>query len=234
MRILFLYGWNSKPSGVKPTYLAEQGHEVINPALHDEDFAEAVRVAEVGGDHRLADPEPLAAMLRACLAARPRVVGCDFGVPKKAGDQAKKIILVEAVRLGQRHYAVEPTGRNARLVRDIASRGPWKERRRGWTLPDLADSLSSDPTVKVVAFDFRKRCGSSGCRSTRSGGLRRPRECRSGATTASYSLTAGTRRPSSRPCCPAGSNPSSCRPPRVTPWACRPMPSAWPMSCSPA
>ena len=133
--------------GVKPTFLAQHGHEVINPKLPDEDFNEAVRIAqdefdkhqpqvvvgsstgrrrrdehrqrrarlvllcpawkkwgtvktvkpgtvilhsraddvvpfadseelakqraestliEVGTDHRLADPEPLAAMLKAC------------------------------------------------------------------------------------------------------------------------------------------------------------------------
>lgn len=146
MRILFLHGWQSVPGGVKPTYLKDHGHEVINPALPDDDFAEAVRIAqaefdrhqpdgvvgssrggavamniktgdarlvllcpawkkwgtiktakpstvilhsraddvvpfadseelarnggatliEVGSDHRLADPEPLAAMLKAC------------------------------------------------------------------------------------------------------------------------------------------------------------------------
>src|SRR5260370_402521 len=46
MRILFLHGWTSKPGGVKPTYIAEHGHEVINPALPDEDFDEAVRIAQ--------------------------------------------------------------------------------------------------------------------------------------------------------------------------------------------
>ncbi|MFM7150400.1 MAG: alpha/beta fold hydrolase [Gemmataceae bacterium] len=146
MKILFLHGWHSVPGGVKPTYLKDHGHEVINPALDDDDFEAAVRVAqeefdrhhpdvvvgssrggavamnirsddarlvllcpawknwgsaqqvpsgtvilhssedevipyadsqelarksgailiEVGTDHRLADPEPLAAMLRAC------------------------------------------------------------------------------------------------------------------------------------------------------------------------
>jgi alpha-beta hydrolase superfamily lysophospholipase len=146
MKVLFLHGWQSIPGGVKPTYLAQHGHEVVNPKLPDEDFAEAVRIAqaefdkhhsdvvvgssrggavamnlnsgeaklvllcpawkrhgtartvkpgtvilhsraddvvpfadsdelarhsgatlvEVGTDHRLADPEPLAAMLRAC------------------------------------------------------------------------------------------------------------------------------------------------------------------------
>jgi alpha-beta hydrolase superfamily lysophospholipase len=157
MRILFVHGWRSVPGGVKPTFLARHGHEVVNPALPDEDFDGAVRTAQaefdrhrpdvvvgssrggavamnidsgdarlvplcpawkkwgtagtvktgtvilhsraddvvpfadseelvrnsglpasvlvvVGADHRLADPEPLAAMLRACEApntARP-------------------------------------------------------------------------------------------------------------------------------------------------------------------
>ncbi len=146
MKILFLHGWNSAVGGVKPTYLKDHGHEVINPALGHDDFAESVWIAqaefdqhqpqvvvgssrggavamnlrsgdarlvlmcpawkeygtaktakpgtvilhsraddvvpfvnseelaknsgatliEVGGDHRLADPEPLAAMLKAC------------------------------------------------------------------------------------------------------------------------------------------------------------------------
>ena len=149
MKILFLHGWQSVPGGVKPTYLKNHGHDVINPKLPDEDFAEAVRVAqaefdrhrpqvvvgssrggavamnlnsgeaklvllcpawkrhgtaktvkpgtmilhsraddvvpfadseelarssgatliEVGTDHRLADPEPLEAMLKACVGA---------------------------------------------------------------------------------------------------------------------------------------------------------------------
>jgi hypothetical protein len=47
MKILFLYGWHSVPGGVKPSYLAEHGHEVTNPALDDDDFDEAVRVAQV-------------------------------------------------------------------------------------------------------------------------------------------------------------------------------------------
>ena len=43
MRILFLHGWQSVPGGVKPTFLASHGHEVVNPALPHEDFAGAVR-----------------------------------------------------------------------------------------------------------------------------------------------------------------------------------------------
>ena len=144
--ILFLHGWQSVPGGVKPTFLKDHGHTVINPKLPDCDMEVAVRIAqaefdqhqphvvvgssrggavamnievsaaklvllcpawknygtantvkpgtvilhsraddvipfadseelarnsgaaliEVGNDHRLADPEPLAAMLGAC------------------------------------------------------------------------------------------------------------------------------------------------------------------------
>jgi Cysteine-rich CPXCG len=46
MRILFLHGWHSVPGGVKPTYLKEAGHDVINPALDDDDFELAVRFAQ--------------------------------------------------------------------------------------------------------------------------------------------------------------------------------------------
>jgi pimeloyl-ACP methyl ester carboxylesterase len=53
MTILFLHGWNSLPGGVKPTYLKDHGHAVINPALPHDDFAEAVRIAQAEFDrHR--------------------------------------------------------------------------------------------------------------------------------------------------------------------------------------
>jgi hypothetical protein len=50
MKILFLHGWHSVPGGVKPTYLKDHGHTVINPKLPDEDFAEAVRIAQAEFD----------------------------------------------------------------------------------------------------------------------------------------------------------------------------------------
>jgi alpha-beta hydrolase superfamily lysophospholipase len=46
MKILFLHGWHSVPGGVKPSYLIQHGQEVLNPALPDEDFAEAVQIAQ--------------------------------------------------------------------------------------------------------------------------------------------------------------------------------------------
>jgi alpha-beta hydrolase superfamily lysophospholipase len=48
--VLFLHGWNSQPGGVKPTYLAEHDHTVINPALPDDDFAESVQIAQAEFD----------------------------------------------------------------------------------------------------------------------------------------------------------------------------------------
>ncbi len=53
MNILFLHGWQSVPRGVKPTYLVTHGHTVINPKLPDDDFAEAIRIAQAEFDqHR--------------------------------------------------------------------------------------------------------------------------------------------------------------------------------------
>ena len=46
MKILYLHGWNSVPGGVKPTFLAQHGHDVIQPKLPDDDFDEAVRIAQ--------------------------------------------------------------------------------------------------------------------------------------------------------------------------------------------
>ena len=50
MKILFLHGWHSIPGGVKPTYLIQHGHTVINPALDDDDFAAALRTAQAEFD----------------------------------------------------------------------------------------------------------------------------------------------------------------------------------------
>jgi ribosomal protein S18 acetylase RimI-like enzyme len=55
MKILFLHGWHSTPGGLKPTHLARHGHQVINPALDDDDFDEALRVAQRAFDEHAPD-----------------------------------------------------------------------------------------------------------------------------------------------------------------------------------
>lgn len=46
MKILYLHGWQSVPGGVKPAHLKQAGHQLLEPALPDEDFDAAVRIAE--------------------------------------------------------------------------------------------------------------------------------------------------------------------------------------------
>jgi esterase/lipase len=55
MKILFLHGWQSVPGGVKPTFLKEHGHEVLNPKLPSEDFAEALLIAQDAFDSHSPD-----------------------------------------------------------------------------------------------------------------------------------------------------------------------------------
>lgn len=55
MKILFLHGWNSIPGGVKPSYLKDHGHAVLNPVLHDDDFADAIRTAQTEYDRHHPD-----------------------------------------------------------------------------------------------------------------------------------------------------------------------------------
>lgn len=55
MKILFLHGCNSVVGGRKPTFLKKAGHTVLNPALPDDDFEEAVRIAQSEFDQHQPD-----------------------------------------------------------------------------------------------------------------------------------------------------------------------------------
>ncbi len=46
MKVLYLHGLYSRPGGTKPTFLAGQGFELLNPYLPDEDFVESCRRAQ--------------------------------------------------------------------------------------------------------------------------------------------------------------------------------------------
>ncbi len=50
MKILFLHGWQSTPGVRKPTYLKDHGHTVLNPKLPDDDFQQAVAIAQAEFD----------------------------------------------------------------------------------------------------------------------------------------------------------------------------------------
>lgn len=45
-KILYLHGWGAKQGGFKPTYLAQQGYQVLNPSLPDDDFDACVAIAQ--------------------------------------------------------------------------------------------------------------------------------------------------------------------------------------------
>jgi hypothetical protein len=47
MRTLFLHGWESTLGSMKPTYLKDHGDDLLNPALPDDDFDAAARIAQV-------------------------------------------------------------------------------------------------------------------------------------------------------------------------------------------
>ncbi|MGH8008592.1 MAG: alpha/beta fold hydrolase, partial [Candidatus Binatia bacterium] len=55
MKILFLHGWGAMPGGLKPTFLRDHGHEVVNPHLPDDDFEESVRIAQAEFDQHQPD-----------------------------------------------------------------------------------------------------------------------------------------------------------------------------------
>ena len=55
MKLLFLHGWTSVPGGVKPTFLKDHGHTVINPALDDDNFDAAVRTTQAEFDQHQPD-----------------------------------------------------------------------------------------------------------------------------------------------------------------------------------
>ena len=55
MKILFLHGWQSIPGGVKPTFLAQHCHTVLNPKLPDDDFAAALAITQAEFDKHQPD-----------------------------------------------------------------------------------------------------------------------------------------------------------------------------------
>lgn len=72
------------------------------------------------------------------------IVGVDFGAPKRARDQRRKIIAIAAHPIDWRKYRIDATDFNERLLADDPP---------GWTARELLDQLLNQP-VRIVAFDF--------------------------------------------------------------------------------
>ena len=117
MKILFLHGWNSKVGGVKPTYLKNQGNEVFNPSLDDDDFDAALRTAQAEFDlHR---PDVIVGSSRGGAVAMnlssnntPMVLLCPAW---KRWGQAKKLKL-NSVILHSRNDEVIPFEESEELI----------------------------------------------------------------------------------------------------------------------
>lgn len=78
------------------------------------------------------------------LPASNTVVGVDFGAPRRARDQHRKIIAIAAHAIADRRSRVDAIGMNERL---LAKHPP------GWSAKELLDELLTR-TVGIVAFDF--------------------------------------------------------------------------------
>jgi len=103
MKILFLHGWQSVPGGVKPTFLAEHGHEVINPKLPDEDFTLAVQIAQAEFDKH--QPQVVVGSSR----------GGAVAMNVKIGD-AQLVLLCPAWEKGSRAAACPPWSKSAAIT----------------------------------------------------------------------------------------------------------------------
>ena len=55
MKVLFLHGTGADPNGIRPTFLKEEGFDVIHPALPDGNFDESVRIGQEAFDREMPD-----------------------------------------------------------------------------------------------------------------------------------------------------------------------------------
>jgi hypothetical protein len=83
-------------------------------------------------------------LLRSMPTASNTVLGVDFGAPKRAAVQRRKIIAIAAQATDWRRYRIDASGINERLL----TRDP-----PGWSAKELLDDLLTRP-VRIAAFDF--------------------------------------------------------------------------------
>jgi hypothetical protein len=132
MKILFLHGWQSVPGGIKPTYLAQHGHEVINPKLPDDDFAGAVRVAQEEFDKQ--QPNVVVGSSRGGAVAMnlqsgdtPLVLLCPAWKKQGAARTVKKNTIIlhsradDVIRFGDSEELVKNSGLPASALIEVGS-----------------------------------------------------------------------------------------------------------------
>jgi len=73
MKILFLHGTGSKLGDVRASYLIEHGHDVLNPALPDDNFDDTVRIAQ--SEYDQGSPEVVVGSSRGGAAAMNMISG---------------------------------------------------------------------------------------------------------------------------------------------------------------
>jgi hypothetical protein len=119
MKILFLHGRGSVPGGLKPTWLRNQGHEVLNPHLDDSDFSAAVSTAQREFD--LHQPDVIVGSSRGGAVAlnlisgqTPLVLLC----PAWKYWGTTRILQAPALILHSRHDAVVPFSDSEELLQN--------------------------------------------------------------------------------------------------------------------
>jgi len=115
MKVLFLHGWQSTPGGLKPTYLRDHGHEVLNPALPEGDFDAAVCI--VHGEYDEGQPDVVVVSSRGGAVA----MNINSGLPSES-----------LIEVGSEHRLADekPLGMMERVVRATYARNA---SRRTWT-----------------------------------------------------------------------------------------------------
>jgi hypothetical protein len=72
------------------------------------------------------------------------IIGVDFGAPRRARDQRRKIVAIAARGMNGRRYRIDATDVNERLLGQDPP---------GWSAKELVEELLANP-VRVAAFDF--------------------------------------------------------------------------------
>ena len=138
------------------------------------------------------------------LPASNTIIGVDFGAPRRARDQRRKILAIAAHAVADRRYRVDALGMNE-PARERAAR-PERERavRRAADAHRLLPSTSpsASPTRSSATRSSRRTPGTRAARSPAGGRSTRssPSGCRLAIRSTSAHSTLGARAPTARAC----------------------------------